>query len=100
MVVSCKSLGIAGLESFVVTIEADIFLGFPAFEIVGLPDTAVKESRDRVRSAMVNCGFAFPDQRITVNLAPADIKKEGPLYDLPIMVALLLATRQLDADIK
>ncbi|MGN1126649.1 MAG: magnesium chelatase domain-containing protein, partial [Ruminococcus sp.] len=100
MVVSCKSLGIAGLESFVVTIEADIFSGFPAFEMVGLPDTAVKESRDRVRSAMVNCGFAFPDQRITVNLAPADIKKEGPLYDLPIMVALLLATRQLDADIK
>ncbi|MDY4812488.1 MAG: magnesium chelatase domain-containing protein, partial [Ruminococcus sp.] len=100
MVVSCKSLGISGLESFVVTIEADIFSGFPAFEMVGLPDTAVKESRDRVRSAMVNCGFVFPDQRITVNLAPADIKKEGPLYDLPIMVALLLATRQLDADIK
>lgn len=100
MVVSCKSLGISGLESFVVTIEADIFSGFPAFEMVGLPDTAVKESRDRVRSAMVNCGFVFPDQRITVNLAPADIKKEGPLYDLPIMVALLLATRQLDANIK
>lgn len=100
MVVSCKSMGITGLESFVVTIEADLSGGFPAFEMVGLPDTAVKESRDRVRSAMMNCGFEFPDQRITVNLAPADIKKEGPLYDLPIMVSLLLATRQLNADIR
>ena len=88
------------MESFLVTIEADISQGFPAFEMVGLPDTAVKESRDRVRSAIHNCGFVFPDQRITVNLAPADIKKEGPLYDLPIMIALLLVTRQINADIK
>ena len=92
MVVSCLSLGTIGMESFLVTIEADISQGFPAFEMVGLPDTAVKESRDRVRSAIHNCGFVFPDQRITVNLAPADIKKEGPLYDLPIMIALLLVT--------
>lgn len=100
MVVSCLSLGTIGMESFLVTIEADISQGFPAFEMVGLPDTAVKESRDRVRSAIHNCGFVFPDQRITVNLAPADIKKEGPLYDLPIMIALLLVTRQINADIK
>jgi magnesium chelatase family protein len=100
MVVSCKSLGLFGLESFIVTAEADITSGFPAFEMVGLPDTAVKESRDRVRSAMVNCGFMFPDQRITVNLAPADIKKEGPLYDLPILITLLLATRQINSNLK
>jgi magnesium chelatase family protein len=100
MVVSCKSLGLFGLESFMVTAEADITTGFPAFEMVGLPDTAVKESRDRVRSAMVNCGFIFPDQRITVNLAPAHIKKEGPLYDLPILITLLLATRQINCSLK
>lgn len=100
MVVSCKSLGLFGLDSFIVTAEADITAGFPAFEMVGLPDAAVKESRDRVRSAMVNCGFDFPDQRITVNLAPADTKKEGPLYDLPILIALLLATKQIDADVE
>ncbi len=99
MVVSCKSLGFLGMESFVVTIEADVKFGFSAFEVVGLPDTAVKESRDRVRSAVINCGFDFPDQRITVNLAPADIKKEGPLYDLPIFIALVLSTGQLSADV-
>lgn len=100
MVVGCKSLGTMGMESFVVTIEADISQGFPSFEMVGLPDTAVKESRDRVRSAMTNCGFDFPDRRITVNLAPADIKKEGPLYDLPIMMALLLVTSQISFNTK
>ena len=99
MVVSCKSFGLFGIDSFSVTIEADISPGFPAFDIVGLPDTAVKESRERVRSAMINCGFSFTDQRITVNLAPADIKKEGPLYDLPILISILMSTRQLSVSL-
>ena len=95
MVVRCSSMGLAGLESYEVMIEADIAPGLPAFDIVGLPDAAVKESRDRVRSAMRNCGFEYPVGRITVNLAPADIKKEGPLYDLPILMALMQLSNQL-----
>ena len=93
MVVKCNSLGLFGLKSYAVEIEADLSRGVPAFEIVGLPDTAVKESRDRVRIAMKNCGFEFPASRLVLNLAPADIKKEGPLYDLPILVAILKAAR-------
>ena len=93
MVVKCNSLGLFGLKSYAVEIEADLSRGVPAFEIVGLPDTAVKESRDRVRIAMKNCGFEFPSSRLVLNLAPADIKKEGPLYDLPILVAILKAAR-------
>lgn len=95
MVVRCSSMGLAGLESYEVMIEADVAPGLPAFDIVGLPDTAVRESRDRVRAAMRNCGFEYPVGRITVNLAPADIKKEGPLYDLPILMALLQLSNQL-----
>ena len=90
MVVHSNSLGTYGLDAFVVNVEADFSKGLPFFCIVGLPDAAVKESRDRVRAAMVNCGFDFPIGRIIVNLAPADIKKEGPLYDLPILVSLLM----------
>lgn len=97
MVVKCKSLGLFGLESFIIDVEADISSGMGAFDLVGLPDTAVKESRDRVRTALKNCGFEFPMSRITVNLAPADIKKEGPLYDLPILVAILKASGQISA---
>ena len=89
-----------GIESFKVMIEADLASGLPAFDVVGLPDAAVKESRDRVRSAMRNCGFDFPVGRITVNLAPADIKKVGPLYDLPILISLLKLSGQLDANIE
>lgn len=99
MVERCTGMGLAGIESYQVTIEADLASGLPAFDIVGLPDTAVKESRDRVRSAMRNCGFEYPVGRITVNLAPADIKKEGPLYDLPILIALLKLSGQLGANI-
>ena len=72
-----KSVGIFGIESYMIEIEADVSGGLPCFDIVGLPDTAVKESRDRVRAAIKNCGFKFPTGRITVNLAPADKKKEG-----------------------
>lgn len=99
MVVKCKSLGLYGLDGYLVEVEADVSGGIPAFDIVGLPDTAVRESRDRVRTAMRNCGFGFPVSRITVNLAPADIKKEGPLYDLPILIAILKSTEQIKADI-
>ena len=90
------SMGLFGLETYTVEVEADISRGLPAFDIVGLPDTAVRESRERVRAAMKNCGFDFPVSRITMNLAPADKKKEGPMYDLPLLAALLAATGQLN----
>lgn len=99
MVVKCNSMGLFGMDSYIVEVEADVSKGFGAFEIVGLPDAAVKESKERVRSAMVHCGFVFPTEHITVNLAPADIRKEGPLYDLPILVALLKATNQISVEI-
>ena len=95
MVVNVPSLGLFGLSGYPVSVECDISRGYPGFEIVGLPDAAVREARDRVRSAVSNCGFLFPAQRITVNLAPADRRKEGTLYDLPILVGLLYATGQL-----
>lgn len=89
------SIGIFGIDSYMIEIEADVSGGLPCFDIVGLPDTAVKESRDRVRSAAKNSGFKFPAGRITVNLAPADKKKEGAVYDLPILLAVLKASDQL-----
>ncbi len=91
-----KSVGLLGIESYMIEIEADVSGGLPAFDIVGLPDTAVKESRDRVRAAIKNGGYRFPTGRITVNLAPADKKKEGAIYDLPIMLAILAASDQLN----
>lgn len=92
-----KSVGIFGLNSYMLQIEADVSGGLPCFDVVGLPDTAVKESRDRVRAAIKNCGFKFPAGRITVNLAPADKKKEGAIYDLPILISILIASDQLKA---
>ena len=94
-----NSVGLFGMDSFIVNVEIDISRGMPLFEIVGLPDAAVKESRDRVRAAIKNSGIQFPVARITVNLAPADVRKEGSLYDLPIMIALLLASGQIDANV-
>lgn len=99
MVFKCKSFGVFGVDSYPVEVEASVSRGLAAFDMVGLPDTSVKESRDRVRSAFKNCGFDFPVSRITVNLAPADMKKEGPVYDLPIFIAILKATGVLTADI-
>lgn len=93
-----NSLGTFGMEVFPVTVEADISSGLPRFDVVGLPDSAVSESRDRVHSAIKNCGFTFPVSRITVNLAPADRRKEGPIYDLAMFVTLLLASNQLNAN--
>lgn len=98
MVQKCNSLGLFGLSTYAIEIEADLSRGIAAFDVVGLPDTAVKESRDRVRSAMKNCGFEFPNARLIVNLAPADIKKEGPLYDLPILIAVLRTMRVVTAN--
>ncbi|MEG0979584.1 MAG: YifB family Mg chelatase-like AAA ATPase [Oscillospiraceae bacterium] len=89
------SMGLFGMNAYMVEVEADLSSGLPRFDLVGLPDSSVGESRERVRSAIKNCGLEFPVSRITVNLAPADFKKEGPIYDLPIFVALLLSSGQL-----
>lgn len=99
MVSQLYSMGLFGMDAFTVEVEADISSGLPSFEVVGLPDAAVKESRDRVRSAMKNCGFEFPLGRITVNLAPADKRKEGPIYDLPLFIAVMKASGQLRAEL-
>ncbi|MFQ3209015.1 MAG: magnesium chelatase family protein [Colwellia sp.] len=84
-----------GLASPLVTVEVHLANGLPAFNIVGLPEASVKESKDRVRSAIINCGYEFPAKRITVNLAPADLPKEGGRFDLPIAVGILAASEQL-----
>ena len=95
MVYQVHSLGLHGITGYPVSVECDLSSGLPAFTVVGLPDAAVNEARERVRSAIKNCGFTFPVSRITVNLAPAHVKKIGTLYDLPILVGLLAAGGQL-----
>ena len=95
---SVKSFGLSGMNCYEVVVETDLSGGIPAFDIVGLPDAAVKESRERVRAAIKNCGYRFPIGRITVNLAPADIKKNGPIYDLAIMLGILFASNQINKD--
>lgn len=97
MLAKAYSGAVHGIDAYAVEIEVDVSGGIPAVIIVGLPDTAVKESRDRVKTAIQNSGFRFPAGRLTVNLAPADIKKEGPSFDLPIAVGLLAAAGQLAA---
>ena len=97
MVSRVTSIALLGIEGCRVTCECDLSGGLPSFEVVGLPDAAVKESRDRVRAAVKNCGFDFPMRRITVNLAPADMRKEGPIYDLAILLAILRASGELDS---
>ena len=91
-----KSFGLKGLNGFPVEVEADISGGMPALSIVGLPDSAVRESGDRVHAALKNLGFKWPDRRITINLAPADVRKTGPVYDLPLLLAVLAASGQLE----
>lgn len=95
MVSKVKSCGLAGIEGFIIDVEVDLSSGLPAFDIVGLPDAGVKESRERVKAAIKNCGFNMPIKRIVVNMAPADVKKEGSVYDLPIAAALLSLSDQL-----
>ena len=95
MVVTVRSLGLTGIRGYEVTVECFLSGGLPAFDMVGLPDAAVKESRERVRAAVKNCGAKFPVSRITVNLAPARVRKEGTLYDLPILLGILAAAAEL-----
>ncbi|MGH2365029.1 MAG: YifB family Mg chelatase-like AAA ATPase [Chloroflexota bacterium] len=94
MLAKCLSGAVVGLDGALVQVELDISAGLHSFTIVGLPDAAVNESRQRVRSAIRNSGLAFPERRITANLAPADLKKEGPAYDLPIAIGILAASEQ------
>lgn len=96
MLAIINSVALQGLEGIIVKVEVDVSNGLPGVDLVGLPDSAVRESRERVRAAIKNSGFDFPIKRITINLAPADIRKEGPLYDLPIALGILAASEQLD----
>ena len=96
MVARIRSCGIVGIHGQQVFCECDLNSGLPRFDVVGLPDAAVKESRERVHSALKNCDFEFPMRRITVNLAPGELKKEGPIYDLPILLSILVASKQLE----
>jgi len=97
MLAKVNSLAVYGIEAYRVEVEVDLSRGIPADVIVGLPGAAVRESRDRVRAAINNTGYFYPNKKITVNLAPADLKKEGPSFDLAIAVGLLLADGQLES---
>lgn len=99
MLAAVRSAAVLGIEAYTVTVEVDITQGLPQFTIVGLPAGAVKESRERVSAAILNAGLRLPPRRITVNLAPADIRKDGTAFDLPIAVGILVATGQLPAEV-
>ena len=96
MLARCLSASLQGLEAHPVTVEVDLAPGLPGIQLVGLPDKAIQESRERVRSALRNSGFRGPLVRVVINLAPADLRKEGPAFDLPIALGLLVASGQLD----
>ena len=81
-----------GIDAFPVEVEVDVSMGLPRLAVVGLPDQAIKEAKERVRAAIKNSGYPFPSRKITVNLAPADVKKEGPAFDLPIALGIVAAT--------
>ncbi len=98
MLSQVNSSAVLGIDAYVVDVEVDISSGLPRFDIVGLPDASVQESRERVRSAIKNSGLEFPMKRITINLAPADVRKEGPAFDLPIALGILSATSQVEPD--
>lgn len=97
MVVAIRSLGLQGISGYEVCVECALSGGLPAFDVVGLPDAAVKESRERVRAAIRSCGAKFPVSRITVNLAPAALRKEGTVYDLPILLGILASQGDIEA---
>jgi magnesium chelatase family protein len=99
MLAKVHSCAVVGLDAELVDVEVDIASGLERITLVGLPDTAVRESSERVRAAITNSGLLFPQHRLTVNLAPADLRKEGPAYDLPIAVGILAATHQIHADL-
>ncbi|MEL7054005.1 MAG: magnesium chelatase domain-containing protein, partial [Cyanobacteria bacterium J06588_5] len=86
------SASLIGIDALKVGVEVDLSGGLPGVVIVGLPDTAVQESRERVRAALKNAGFAFPMRKVVINLTPADVRKEGPIYDLPIAIGILAAS--------
>ena len=94
MLAKVLTCAVVGLDGALVEVEVDIGMGLPAVTVVGLPDAAVQESKERVRAAIKNSGCTFPLRRVTINLAPADIKKEGPAYDLPIALAVVMASQQ------
>ena len=96
MVSKVRSLGLGGIKGYEVSVECYLSSGLPGFEIVGLADTAVKEARERVRAAIKNCGIAYPVSRITVNLAPADKRKAGTVYDLPVLLSILTASGNIE----
>src|SRR6187402_956638 len=96
MLAEAQTFTLDGISARPVRVEVDVHRGLPAFSVVGLPDAAVREARERVRAAVVNCGFDFPLQRIVANLAPASLRKAGPGLDLAIATALLVASGQLD----
>lgn len=98
MISKILSSSVYGIDAYQVEVEVDIASGFPQFSTVGLPEGAVKESKERVRAAIKNCGYDFPRRRITVNLAPADRKKEGSAFDLPISLGILTANGFLKFD--
>ncbi len=100
MIARVQSYALSGLEGVCVTVEADVCKGLPSYEMVGLPDAAVKESKERVKSAVKNSALEFPAHRITINLAPAYVKKEGSSFDLPVAISLLLAYGQLQANVE
>lgn len=100
MLAKVTSCAVVGLEGELIQVEVDISQGLPSMTIVGLPDAAIQESRERVRAAIKNTGLPFPRTRVTVNLAPADIRKEGPAYDLPIAIGILLASEQIFANVE
>lgn len=91
MLSKIKSMSLEGLSGYLVEIQSDVSGGLPSFEIVGLPDVRVKEAKERVRTAIKNSGIEFPSRKIIVNLAPADIRKEGTFFDLPIAIGILIA---------
>lgn len=99
MLAKVTSCAVVGLDGVLIEVEIDISRGLPSMTIVGLPDAAVQESRERVRAAIKNSGLPFPTERLTVNLAPADIRKAGPAYDLPIAIGILLAWEQIYGDV-
>src|SRR4051812_37813269 len=92
MLASLRTAAVFGVDACPIHVEVDVSFGFPCFTMVGLPDVSVRESRDRVRSAIRNSGFDFPPHRITVNLAPADVRKAGASFDLPIALGILAAS--------
>ncbi len=98
MISKVNSCAISGIDGYIVTVEADMSNGIPSVDIVGLPDAAVKESKERVKAAVKNSGFSYPQKKIIINLAPAHTKKEGAYFDLPITIAILTSSMQLEAD--